>query len=196
MRSIEKLFSNRYVRNYQDSNQRISGIFSELNRQENEVLSKHQISMCKILDYGCGDGSLREFLNTRGSIDYVGYDPSLSFIDSANTKYPGGNFISSLEKLELGTFDYVYLLDVLNMIDSEEVLAVLQKFFYCLKMEGSLSFTNRAGTLYLDHFGKSDTSGSRASYFQMAICNHLCSYQDYLQLKLSTPRTIYVVFIG
>lgn len=71
----------------------------------------------KILDVGCGIGSLYEFLTERFSyVDYLGVDIVPEMIASAARWHPAGRFLCHdlLEKDLEETFDYVLISGVFN----------------------------------------------------------------------------------
>ena len=64
-----------------------------------------QVGYIKLLDYGCGTGSLRKFVRRLGQVKYHGYDASKMMIETANERYRGlGRTHFSSDKQELEQF--------------------------------------------------------------------------------------------
>jgi len=107
----------------------------------------------KVLDLGCGNGRLYEFLKDL-SIDYLGIDNSEGLINEAKKKYPKvadkfkiGNALDlnfpDSQPACAGRFDVVIMVAVLNHIPSEELrLQVLNNVKRILKPDGYLLMTN------------------------------------------------------
>jgi ubiquinone/menaquinone biosynthesis C-methylase UbiE len=85
--------------------------------EEFALLKKYLSSKAKILDYGCGNGRLFEYLGSMEKssggkeFDYTGVDISAALVDIAKKKYPRGNFMTIEDEENLpfgeGTFDVV-----------------------------------------------------------------------------------------
>jgi methionine biosynthesis protein MetW len=92
----------------------------------------------RILDIGCGTGATAAYLIDRREADLTGIEPSLERAKIAAAK--GINVLakelSESMLLEIGTFDYILFLDVLEHVPDPGSLACLAKKF--LKPKGSL----------------------------------------------------------
>ena len=81
----------------------------------------------KVLEVGCGDGSLLALLNVK---ERVGVDLSEKQVERAQKSIPSGRFyVQAGEELELDDqFDYIIISDTLNLaVDVQQLLARLQK---------------------------------------------------------------------
>ncbi len=104
----------------------------------------------KILDAGCGNGRLVEYLNTTGiEYDYLGIDNSKHQIESArknyknkpNIKFEFGNILDIKNKKD--EFDFVFCIAVFHHMPSRETREkVVKEFYRVLKNEGYLFMTN------------------------------------------------------
>src|SRR6185503_20595904 len=75
-----------------NSFQRIVGIDKAFSKYVNEII--RPVDGCRILDIGCGEGYILNFLAS--NIDYVGYDISFSYIEFAKEKFKGrGRFVNA-----------------------------------------------------------------------------------------------------
>lgn len=98
----------------------------------------------KILDLGCGNGRLFEFLKNK-KVDYIGIDSSEKLIETAKKKFPKAKF-QRADALNLpfpnNFFDKIYSIAVLHHIPSEEFrLQFLREAKRVLKPEGLLILT-------------------------------------------------------
>jgi SAM-dependent methyltransferase len=97
----------------------------------------------RILDIGCGPGSLVPFLPER--IEYVGYDLNPEYIETARRLYSGrGEFFcadageSSKVNLHQSTFDIVMANSLLHHLDDHQVHDLLESAWRFLKPGGVL----------------------------------------------------------
>ena len=86
-----------------------------------------------ILDLGCGNGHLYEFLNSHKEIKYTGVDFSKPLIEAARNNYYDANFviadINNLTKVLKNDFDLIIFSHVLEMLESpEKALFIARKF--------------------------------------------------------------------
>ena len=97
-----------------------------------------------VLDVGCGNGRLGEFLADQ-QIQYSGHDISRKLIEHAEKKYPQGTFtVGEASKLPYqdGKFNIVFLIATLHHISSHELRKqVLQEAHRVLKNNGTLIMT-------------------------------------------------------
>ena len=104
----------------------------------------------KILDAGCGNGRLIEYLNTLGiEYDYLGIDNSKHQIESArenykdklNARFEFGNILDIKNKKE--EFDIIFCIAVFHHMPSLETREkVVNEFHRVLKKDGYLFMTN------------------------------------------------------
>lgn len=98
-------------------------------------------SKSKILDMGCGTGSILDFLPE--NIEYVGYDSSQKYINAALRKYKKrGEFhceeINNLVPSDRDRFDIVLAKGILHHIDDKESKKLFNIAFSSLKSGGCL----------------------------------------------------------
>lgn len=79
----------------------------------------------RILDIGCGTGTLLEYLPE--SVEYVGFDASAEYIDAARRRFGGrGTFVNRMldqtSVAEYDGFDRVTATGILHHLEDEEVL--------------------------------------------------------------------------
>ncbi|MDD5043260.1 MAG: class I SAM-dependent methyltransferase [Patescibacteria group bacterium] len=112
-----------------------------------EIFGKYIKAGDKVLDLGCGNGRLYDFLKNK-SINYFGVDNSEALINEAKKKYP-----EIADKFQVGDaldlnfpdnhFDAVMMVAVLNHLPSKELrLQVLNNVKRVLKPDGYLLMTN------------------------------------------------------
>lgn len=98
----------------------------------------------KVLDLGCGNGRLLEFLKNK-EVDYIGVDNSEKLIEIAKSKYPKNRFLVA-EGLSLpfpkNYFDKIYSIAVFHHLPSKEFrLLFLKEAKRVLKPAGLLILT-------------------------------------------------------
>ncbi|MCF7906541.1 class I SAM-dependent methyltransferase [Patescibacteria group bacterium] len=123
--------------------------FKVFNVYIKEIYSKNNHKL-KILDAGCGNGRLIEYLNTLGiEYDYLGIDNSKHQIEVArenyknkpNIKFEFGNILDIKNKKE--EFDLIFCIAVFHHMPSQETREkVVNEFYRVLKMDGYLFMTN------------------------------------------------------
>jgi len=98
-----------------------------------------------VLDAGCGNGRLYEFLND-SHINYHGLDSSQNLINIAKSNYPTGNFqIGDITTLPWpdNKFDTIFCIATLHHIPSAKLRQqVISEFHRVLKPNGHLIMTN------------------------------------------------------
>ncbi|MBI2407017.1 MAG: class I SAM-dependent methyltransferase [Gemmatimonadetes bacterium] len=77
----------------------------------------------RVLDIGCGTGDMRDYLPR--DVEYVGVDPSASYIAAARKRFgPRGSFrvdsVATLDVLSMPPFDVVLAIGVLHHLDDDE----------------------------------------------------------------------------
>jgi cyclopropane fatty-acyl-phospholipid synthase-like methyltransferase len=100
----------------------------------------------KVLDFGCGNGTLLLYAALKGAEKCVGIDLSSEGIKNAKARstlmhgeyvfLQGG--IDSLESLEQNTFDAVILSNIIDNLTEEDMRLVLLNVHQCLKKDGRL----------------------------------------------------------
>lgn len=100
----------------------------------------------RVLDLGCGNGRLFDFLYSKGISEYYGFDQSEELIKIAKKRYPKGMFKVG-NMLDTGykdnDFDIVLCLATLHHIPSKNLReAALKESFRILKPGGLLITTN------------------------------------------------------
>ncbi len=97
-----------------------------------------------VLDIGCGNGRLGEFLADQ-QIQYSGHDISRKLIELAEQKYPRGTFsVGEASQLPYsnGTFNVVFLVATLHHIPSHALRKkVIHEAYRVLKNDGTLIMT-------------------------------------------------------
>jgi 2-polyprenyl-3-methyl-5-hydroxy-6-metoxy-1,4-benzoquinol methylase len=111
-------------------------------RRYSQVLVKEHIrpeSTDRILDIGCGPGTLAPFLPTAG---YVGFDASSEYIALARKRFPSLHFVcervSEYTLAEHGHFDIVLACGILHHLDDEEAVQLFRVAHEALKPGGRL----------------------------------------------------------
>lgn len=147
---MKKEFAEKLLKKVKKSYNIISRDFSATRSyiwKDLEVVKKYIKPNDKVLDLGCGNGRLYEFLKDL-SIDYLGVDNSVGLINEAKNKYPeSADKFREGDALDLrfeeNQFDAVIMVAVLNHIPSEELrLQVLNNVKRILKPKGYLLMTN------------------------------------------------------
>ncbi len=117
--SFSKEIANEYLKTFgapsKSANQIIKDIFPKLIKNKKSP---------KILDLGCGNGHLYEFLNSNQKIKYTGIDFSQPLIEAARNNYKEANFIISdinnLPKDVKNDYDLIIFSHVIEMLESPE----------------------------------------------------------------------------
>ena len=91
----------------------------------------------KILDFGCGIGSLLKFLKENFiESKFFAYDESLKSLEHVKSNYPDVNCIDSLDTTE--KFNLIILSNVIHHVKSEERNNLFQKIYKLLEDNGRL----------------------------------------------------------
>lgn len=94
---------------------------------------------CRLLDIGCGPGNIVPYLR---DVEYVGFDMSAEYIESARKHYPQATFVCGLVSQytlpNLEYFDVVLALGILHHLDDEEAHQLFEIAFQGLKPGGKL----------------------------------------------------------
>ncbi|MBU2028917.1 methyltransferase domain-containing protein, partial [Patescibacteria group bacterium] len=101
----------------------------------------------KVLDFGCGNGRLLDFLGKKG-IEYVGVDISAKLLKEAQNQFRGPEIefqkISGLDSLPLedNSFNVVYAIAVFHHLPSREIRKKMAEELYrILRPEGTIVIT-------------------------------------------------------
>lgn len=110
-----------------------------------EATKNFDLNNKKVLDLGCGNGRLYEFLTSKG-VKYTGLDLSEKLIKIAKNKYPEGSFVSGNllnTPFKDGEFDFIYCVATLHHIPSKELREkAIKEIYRILKPGGQIFFTN------------------------------------------------------
>lgn len=104
----------------------------------NVVSSEFDLDYKKVLDFGCGIGSICHMLK---SSNYLGIDCDNKRIDYARRLNPGYNFDILQEKqipAADNSVDYVLTISVLHHIPSEQLKDYIEEFQRVLKPDGKI----------------------------------------------------------
>lgn len=140
-REIEDRLANFYDQNCQKFSQTRNYWWSDLN-----FIRKYLKKKGKILDFGCGNGRLLEFLRKEKSdLEYQGVDISQGLIEIAREKYPNQKFIilQNQEKLPFKdlSFDLIIAIAVFHHFSPEMAEKTFQELYRILKKEGKIILT-------------------------------------------------------
>jgi len=101
----------------------------------------------KVLDFGCGNGRLLDFLGKKG-IEYVGVDISAKLLKEAQNQFQGPEIefqkISGLDSLPLesDSFNVIYAIAIFHHLPSREMRKKMAAELYrILKSEGTIVIT-------------------------------------------------------
>ena len=112
-----------FYNEYGDSSAGVGWFKAEMTDPRFEALTSHiKNNECRVLDFGCGLGAMREWMLERiGNFDYVGIDITPNNVDVAKQKYPDckfflGDILTNSSILsEIGLVDYSVLCGVFTM---------------------------------------------------------------------------------
>jgi len=91
----------------------------------------------KILDFGCGIGSMLKFLKENFNYSkFYAYDESLKSLEHVKIKYPDVNCIHSLDTME--KFDLIFVSNVIHHVKSSERNDFFKKIYSLLDDNGRL----------------------------------------------------------
>ncbi|MCK9272466.1 class I SAM-dependent methyltransferase [Candidatus Gracilibacteria bacterium] len=112
-----------------------------------DFIKNKNIGNYKILDVGCGNGRLLNYLK-QFSLDkfYLGIDESVGMINEAKIEHPGHNFevldMTNLDKLDR-SFDFIFFIASFHHLKiQKERQEVLQKTLKILNKGGFIFMTN------------------------------------------------------
>jgi SAM-dependent methyltransferase len=94
---------------------------------------------CRLLDIGCGPGNIVPYFR---DVEYVGFDMSAEYIESARKHYPQATFVCELISQytlpNLKYFDVVLALGILHHLDDGEAHQLFEIAYQALKPGGKL----------------------------------------------------------
>lgn len=128
-------------------------------------IKKYLKSEGKVLDFGCGNGRLLEFIQN-DELDYVGVDTSKKLIRIARKKYPNKSFVQISDERKLpfedGEFDMIFAIAVFHHFTPKMADNALSEMKRVLKDDGVLVLTiwNLWNKKYLRFLLKSFLKGS------------------------------------
>ena len=105
----------------------------------------------KILDFGCGDGTLLAFLHEQGFTNCVGIEPDsvLATLATSKTPFPIINASGPGLPFEKNSFDAILSMAVLHHLPSAESLkSLMQDFHRVLHYGGRLYYVEPANTIW------------------------------------------------
>lgn len=122
---IEKIVSKyeEFYSEFGDSPSGVGWFKEEMTNPRFEALTSHiKNNECRVLDFGCGLGAMRSWLEERiGNFDYIGIDITPNHIELAKQKFPQcsfylGDILTDPRILEeIGLVDYSVLCGVFTM---------------------------------------------------------------------------------
>lgn len=123
----------------------------------------------KVVDIGCGPGSIRAELPE--SVEYVGFDPSPEYIETAKKKYRNAVFLHGTagdfcENPLFSNADIVLCNGVLHHVNDEEVIRILKFAEKILKKNGRLILFEPCYLLYQSRFSKWVMSKDRGDFIR------------------------------
>lgn len=98
----------------------------------------------KVLDVGCGNGRLLQFLNKHGYKDYLGIDQSEGLLKHAQENYPKNKFVLAdmSDFKPKDSFDAVFAIASFHHLPPSEHLSTLKNWNALLPEGGYLFMTN------------------------------------------------------
>ena len=105
-------------------------------KTDHEIVSQFIKENSRILDYGCGNGALFDFLNKKfKNLNLVGFDTDKTCINICKKK--GHTVFDSFNKIK-GTFDYIICNQVIAYLDEKEIIKFFDRSSKYLKKDGKL----------------------------------------------------------
>jgi 2-polyprenyl-3-methyl-5-hydroxy-6-metoxy-1,4-benzoquinol methylase len=187
---------NQYEYSYQNSQagHHHDYLLKPLMEMISEILPPPNKQKPRILDIGCGNGSLSNFLAQQG-YEVVGVEESESGVKLANQSFPNCRFIQGsiydLPYSELGdNFDIVIAVEVIeHLFYPKELVRSSKK---CLKPNGGLILTTHHGylkNLVMAATGKMDNhftalwDGGHIKFFSVPTMKDLLKSENYTNIK-------------
>lgn len=132
----------------------------------------------RILEIGCGTGTILEHIDKDLNVNYCGYDENPVYIDFAKKRYGDrGSFYSSRvnnANIPTGSFDIVLALGILHHLDEQESLKLIESAWDSLSPGGFLFsadpvWTNRQSRLekYLMSKDRGQNIRTEEGYIQL-----------------------------
>lgn len=126
---------------------------------------------CKILDIGCGMGQFLSWIKNKGYKNFKGIDLSQQMVDfcrqNVTDQVEKTESIVSFLLNEKESYDLIVMLDVIEHIDKEEIIAILEAVRSALKKGGKLIVkTNNVASI----------TGARMRYEDFT---HVSGYTEY-----------------
>jgi SAM-dependent methyltransferase len=121
--------------------ERLASVWGRIDRQHNEIIARHLLGR-RVLDVGCGYGSLVNYLQERG-FEAIGVDLDVKSISVGKALFPRANIriarAEALEHEETSRFDTVILKDCLHhLIGEGDILAAFRSFDRILASPGRI----------------------------------------------------------
>jgi SAM-dependent methyltransferase len=96
----------------------------------------------RILEIGCGPGTILPYLRLRPSDSYVGFDMNVRYIQRARSRFPQAQFVSARVSqytlTEHKSFDTVLAFGIVHHLDDDEATQLFQIAHDALKSGGKL----------------------------------------------------------
>jgi len=137
----------------------------------------------KILDLGCGDGSLVEKLSTQGYSNVMGIDTSTEQINIAISRGLGGvevaDALDFLRKGGANQWDVILMVDVLEHFSTDEGLVLFEAVQFALSPGGTvIAQTPNSSSPFFGHYAYGDLT-HRSVYNERSVkqLSHLVGLQ-------------------
>jgi SAM-dependent methyltransferase len=144
---VKKKFADSIADKVKESYSQFAGEFDQTRKQqwpEFDHFLSYTRKHAKVLDLGCGNGRLYDFLKPK-EVTYLGIDHNSQLLDLARKNFPEAKFqLDDLmdPKLEEGAFDNVFCIAAFHHVPTREMRKkVLVDIHHALKTDGILILT-------------------------------------------------------